>query len=103
MKVTKISTVFFVILILLVTVGCSSKFKHNIDKLEKGITIHQDSLLIKVEVIDEAIIHVTKELVGNEKSTIPDYVTVLKPQNITWDLKETKDQIEISTAVLKCM
>ncbi|WP_339884905.1 TIM-barrel domain-containing protein [Polaribacter vadi] len=90
---------FYLSILFLGLVSCKSKFI--IEKLGHSVTIHQDSLVIQVEIIDEAIIHITKELVGNEKSTIPDYVTILKPQNIAWDLKETKDQIEISTAVLK--
>ena len=40
-------------------------------------------------------------MLGSTPSTIPDYVTILKPQNIAWNLKETNNQVEISTAILK--
>ncbi|MFD2290289.1 hypothetical protein ACFSKN_05210 [Mariniflexile gromovii] len=37
---------------------------------------------------------------GSKPSTIPVYVTVLKPQNVAWKLKEAKDVITISTNAL---
>ena len=93
--------IFCLSILFLGLVSCNSKF--NIEKFEHSVTIQQDSLVIQVEIIDEAIIHVHKMMLGSTPSTIPDYVTVLKPQNVVWNLKETKNQVEISTAVLKVL
>ena len=101
MKITKISTVFCVSLFILVAVGCSSKYKYSIEKTQHTVTIHQDSINIEITVINEAIIHVNKIKVGSTPSTIPDYVTVLEPQNVAWDLEESEKQITISTDLLK--
>ncbi|GAL61295.1 glycoside hydrolase family 31 protein [Algibacter lectus] len=85
----------------LILVSCNSKYKYNFEKSDHGVTIHQDSLNINVEIIDEAIIHINK--IGNTStpSTIPDYVTVLEPQKVDWELKETSDRITISTKLVK--
>ena len=82
---------FYLSILFLGLVSCNSKF--NIEKLEHSVTIQQDSLVIQVEIIDEAIIHVHKMMLGSKPSVIPDYVTILKPQNIAWNLKETNNHI----------
>ncbi|GAL79477.1 alpha-xylosidase [Algibacter lectus] len=85
----------------LILVSCNSKYKYNFEKSDHGVTIHQDSLNINVEIIDDAIIHVNKILNTSTPSTIPDYVTVLEPQSVEWELKETSDRITISTKLVK--
>jgi len=89
----------FVLLIGLV--GCSSNFKYKVDKNTNSITIHQDSTLIQIEIIDHAIIHVQKQLLGQAVSDLPDYVTVLEPQNVDWKLKETENYVSVSTDKLE--
>ncbi|ANW95381.1 hypothetical protein AXE80_03405 [Wenyingzhuangia fucanilytica] len=82
---------------LLCLTSCSSEYKYQVDEQDHGVTIHQDSTLISVEVVNESIIHVHKIKVGSKATTIPDYVTVLEPQNIAWDFTETEDRVTIST------
>ncbi|MFB9052693.1 TIM-barrel domain-containing protein [Formosa undariae] len=88
---------------LLVLASCNSKFKHHLEKTDHAVTIQQDSLILKIEIIDDAIIHVIKEIKGTPVSTIPDYVTVLEPQDVNWELKETENELTISTALLKVL
>ncbi|WP_299780734.1 TIM-barrel domain-containing protein [uncultured Formosa sp.] len=88
---------------LLVLASCNSKFKHHLEKTDHAVTIQQDSLTLKIEIIDDAIIHVIKEIKGTPVSTIPDYVTVLEPQDVNWELKETENELTISTALLKVL
>lgn len=83
--------------------SCNSNFRYRVEKRDHSVVIHQDSIIITVEIIDESIIHVKKELEGNKGSTIPDYVTVLEPQDVVWKLHETEDQIIISTNTLKVL
>jgi len=98
MQNSKIITYFSsIIIIVFLLVGCNSKFKYKVEKSDNVVTIYQDSVTIKIEVIDESIIHVQKSLVGNEIKEIPDYVTVLEPQNVSWKLKENANQVTIST------
>ncbi|MRX65300.1 glycoside hydrolase family 31 protein [Maribacter luteus] len=96
------STLSIVVLVLLV-VGCQSKYKYKVDRSEHAVTIHQDSLIINIEIVDKAIIHVRKEIQGTQESTLPDYVTILEPQNVAWDLDESEDYITISTEALKVL
>ncbi|MDN3665567.1 TIM-barrel domain-containing protein [Algibacter miyuki] len=91
----------FLSITLLFLVSCNSKYKYNIEKSEHGLTIHQDSLNINVEIIDEAIIHVNKILNTSTPSEIPDYVTVLEPQKVDWKLEESSEKITISTKLVK--
>ena len=87
----------------LLLVGCQPKFKHKFEKSDHGITIHQDSTLVTVEVINESIIHVKKMKVGTESSTLPDYVTVLEPQKVTWEVIDAEDLLTISTNSLNVL
>lgn len=91
------------VVMLFVLIGCQSKFKYDLEKSENSITIYKDSLRIKIEIVDEDIIHVKKVLAGSLESTIPDYVTVLEPQNVAWDLVESEKQIIVSTALLNVL
>ncbi|MCG1037440.1 glycoside hydrolase family 31 protein [Polaribacter sargassicola] len=84
-------------ILLLMVIGCQSKFRYQVEKLDNGITIKKDSTLISIEVINESIIHVHKIKEDSKATTIPDYVTVLEPQNIAWDFTETEDSVSVST------
>ena len=61
------------------------------------MSIQMDSLQINIEIMDESIIHIKKSLAGVKTQTLPDYVTVLKPQNVNWTMEETNDQIILRT------
>lgn len=80
--------------------GCKTDFEHPITRSTHGLSISMDSLEITIEIVDESIIHVKKRLLGTEESKIPDYVTVLEPQNVACDVTQTKDQIIISTEAI---
>lgn len=84
--------VFFTLL------GCQSSFKYNFEKNENTVRVYMDSLVIQLEVVDDAIIHVTKKLTTSTLANIPDYVTVLKPQTVEWTLSESSEALSISTA-----
>ena len=77
--------------------GCSSHFIHEIEKNEHGVTIYLDSSIIQIEVVDQRIIHVKKQLSNTVESTIPDYVTILEPQDVAWEIAESENQLTIST------
>ncbi|MEI6866140.1 TIM-barrel domain-containing protein [Flavicella sp.] len=96
-RIKKRSVLGLFILVLLM-IGCQSKF--NFEKTDNGVTIYQDSLIINIEIVNESIIHIHKIKVGSEPSSIPDYVTVLEPQDVAWEVKENKDLLMISTAAL---
>jgi len=78
--------------------GCQQKFVFEYDESENGVTIHASSTDIVVEIIDESIIHIKKNLTGETSKELPDYVTVLTPQDVEWKLKDSEDQLRISTA-----
>lgn len=101
-SIKKGSAINLFVLVLLLT-GCQSKFKHTIEKSENSVTVYQDSVKINIEIVNESIIHVHKIMVGSKPSLIPDYVTVLEPQNVDWDLEEIENQITISTAEIKVL
>ncbi|MFI3282741.1 MAG: TIM-barrel domain-containing protein [Rikenellaceae bacterium] len=85
----------------LFAVGCQSSFVHEVTKSDNGVVIQKDSLLIRVEVIDNGIVHVTKSVAGAPESTIPDYVTVLEPQGVKWSMRSKSDEVVIMTPELK--
>ena len=85
------------LLISFVFYSCNSTYKHKFDKNANGVTIYYDSLKINIDVVNESIIHVHKIKEGSKLSTIPDYVTVLEPQDVTWELKENAKELAIST------
>ncbi|MCL5129587.1 TIM-barrel domain-containing protein [Algibacter sp. L4_22] len=80
--------------------SCTSEFKYQVEKNQNGIRVYRDSTIINIDVVNESIIHVKKIKVGSEPTTIPDYVTVLEPQNVAWDVKATEDVLTISTNAL---
>ena len=94
-------SIYFLLIVVLVITGCSSKYPHKIEKQDNSLTIFQDSLLIQIEIIDESIIHVKKRLDMDSESTIPDYVTILEPRGVPWDIIENKEQLIINTGALK--
>jgi len=80
--------------------GYSSNYKYKIEKGDHSATIYQDSLIIQIGIIDKSIIHVKKMLNRDIVSTIPDYVTILEPQTVSWKISEKRDQVIISTDAL---
>ncbi|MGQ1784602.1 TIM-barrel domain-containing protein [Saccharicrinis sp. GN24d3] len=97
----KLST-YFLFGLLLVSSSCG-KFKYALETKDHTVSIQMDSLHIHIQMIDESIIHVQKSLSGVEVQELPDYVTVLEPQNVDWELTETNDQVAISTDAVKVL
>ncbi len=81
--------------------GCDSGYKYEIEEFEHSLVIHKDSLIIQIEIIDESIIHVNKYLTGGSGSVVPDYVTVLTPQPVEWNITEKNDHVIIETSKIK--
>ena len=84
-------------LVLFTFTACQSKFKHKIETSAHGLVIHQDSTIINIEVVNESIIHINKIKEGSQPTTLPDYVTILEPQAVSWDISETEELLTIST------
>ncbi len=82
-------------------VGCCSQYTLDIEKSENGVTITKDSVLINVTVVDESIIHVTKELAGHQTPEVPDYVGLLEPQGVAWKLSKRDGLLIIETSKVK--
>jgi len=81
--------------------ACGSHYAYKFKKDKHGVTIFQDSLTLQINVVNPSIIHVKKILNNEIESTIPDYVTILKPQEVKWKITEEKDLLTISTEKLK--
>ncbi|GAF03807.1 alpha-xylosidase [Saccharicrinis fermentans DSM 9555 = JCM 21142] len=86
---------FFGLIILLSS--CAERFIYNVEKTANTVVVKSDSLTIRIEIVDESIIHIEKELVGIAKYEIPDYVTILDPQDVDWSMVEHNDQLAIIT------
>ncbi|WP_405296158.1 TIM-barrel domain-containing protein [Algibacter sp. Ld11] len=84
-------------LVLFTFTACQSKFKHKIETSAHGLVIHKDSTIINIEVVNESIIHINKIKEGSQPTTLPDYVTILEPQAVSWDISETEELLTIST------
>ncbi|MDW5290295.1 TIM-barrel domain-containing protein [Formosa sp. PL04] len=84
-------------LLTIIVFSCNSKYKYEVEKNANGVSVNQDSTLITIDVVNASIIHVKKIKSGSEVSTIPDYVTVLEPQDVTWELIETENMLTIRT------
>ncbi len=82
--------------------GLSSceKFRYAIEKGKNGVVIQLDSLNVNIEIVDESIIHVRKYVTGKEQLALPDYVTILELQNVSWELKQSREQLIISTSAI---
>ncbi len=85
----------------LLAVGCTGQYALNVEKSDSGVAITKDSLLINVTVVDEAIVHVTKEIVGHEIPEVPDYVGLMEPQDVKWSLTKEAGELIIETSKLK--
>ncbi|MDO5971784.1 glycoside hydrolase family 31 protein [Flavivirga aquimarina] len=88
-------------ILIFVLIGCKPNFSHKIEKSNNSVTLHLDNAIVQIEIIDKSIIHVKKSLHLDSISTIPDYVTILEPQDVSWELTEEKEQVTISTEALK--
>ena len=99
----KFFSVVNVFVLAIIMLGCNSHFVHKVEKLDHSVIIHQDSTIINIEVVNESIIHVNKIKVGSEPSTIPNYVTVLEPQDVAWNVKEDENLLTISTDAISVL
>ncbi|WP_163400075.1 glycoside hydrolase family 31 protein [Flavobacterium fluviatile] len=88
-------------LLVILTATGQNRYPFAFEKNANGVNIQKDKETIQIEIVNASIIHVKKTLTGTKPSVIPDYVTILKPQKVSWNLKQNKDQLLISTANLK--
>jgi alpha-D-xyloside xylohydrolase len=91
----------YILVIIFAMTGCTSQFVYKVEKLEHSVKVYQDSSIIEIEIVDESIIHVKKSLINDRSTALPDYVTILEPQDVDWKIKEHEDQLIISTNTLK--
>ncbi|WP_165730782.1 TIM-barrel domain-containing protein [Polaribacter sp. 20A6] len=98
---TKLSKIVYLFILAVVVFSCDSKYKYKVEKNKNGVTIHQDSTLINIEVVNASIIHVKKMIEGSDVSELPDYVTILEPQNVSWELVESENMLTLSTDALR--
>ncbi len=82
-------------------VGCQGGFSLDVEKRENSVVVHSDDYVIEITVVDEAIIRVTKELVGHETPTVPDYVGLTAPQGVKWNLKKSGGKLTVETSKVK--
>ncbi len=73
--------------------------KEIIEKGEHHLTLAKGDALVKVEIIDATIIHIVK---GRDslKTSVPDYVTQLKPQKVAWSHKRRGNDLIVSTKLV---
>ncbi len=90
-----LTSIFFVLLLS----GCNSDF--NYKKTPHSIVVDQDSIRTEITVTDVAIIHVTKQLQNHPATVVPDYVTVLEPQEVDWTVEESTEYLSVVTQKLK--
>ena len=99
-KINKNGKIFLCFLIcFLLIYSCKSSFTHKFEKKENVILIYKDSLTIKIELIDESIVHI-KKYIGKEDTSIENYVTILPSQNIDWKIKEKRSSLIIETSMV---
>ena len=79
--------------------SCAQHF--NYVKSDNAITILGDSLTTHIEIINESIIHIKKELPSNPARQVPDLVTILEPQKVQWKVSEADGSLIIETSKLK--
>jgi alpha-D-xyloside xylohydrolase len=98
-----VQTVIGIFLVTLMLSACGFHYSYKFEKTDHGVTIAQDSLTIQIVVVNPSIIHVKKQLNNAVESTIPDYVTILEPQDVAWTVTEEKDLLTISTDMVKVL
>lgn len=82
--------------------SCMSSFEKPYDKTEHGVKVKMnDSLTIAVDVIDEDIFHVVKNT--GKKSTLPDYVVTLTPQDVKWSTDVEDGKLKVSTSRISAL
>ncbi|REE01991.1 glycoside hydrolase family 31 protein [Marinoscillum furvescens] len=81
--------------------ACGQSYSLKYNKGQNGLTIYHDSLTIELTVMNEAIIHVTKTPQRGTESKLPDYVTVLEPQDVAWEVTESADALTLATSKMK--
>jgi len=80
--------------------ACQFSPNYRLEKQGNRVIVASEDLITELELVDESIIHVQKRLPDTENSDLPDYTTVLRPQNVEFSLKKDKDAVHITTAQL---
>ncbi|MFR9603271.1 MAG: glycoside hydrolase family 31 protein [Rikenellaceae bacterium] len=101
MKKLNLNRLMGLALLAALSVGCQSEFEYPVVQSQNSVEITHDDLKIRLTVIDEEIIRVEKSPIEEQSYSVPDLVTVLKPQNVEWSLKQTKNKLTIKTDEIK--
>ncbi|AUP81260.1 glycoside hydrolase family 31 protein [Flavivirga eckloniae] len=68
------------------------------EKTDHSVVILGDSISTEITVINDNILHIRKYGSNSKSSDLPDYVTILEPQSVSWKVSEQKDRITIKTS-----
>ncbi|MFI3304666.1 MAG: hypothetical protein SNH71_07915 [Rikenellaceae bacterium] len=82
----------------LLALGCSSG---NFEKNWNGITVKRGDMTIKVDILNESIVHITKSREGIEPDTLQNYVTILEPKTVPWSVEERGGKIIVKSERLE--
>lgn len=86
---------------ILLLANCTSGFKYS--QTEHSLIVTTDSLQTEITVVDEDIVRVQKDLLAKPGKEMPDFVTVLKPQDVKWTVSEQDDNLVLSTAKMQVL
>ncbi|MFR9578056.1 MAG: TIM-barrel domain-containing protein [Rikenellaceae bacterium] len=82
----------------LLALGCSSG---NFEKNWNGITVKRGDMTIKVDILNESIVHITKSREGIEPDTLQNYVTILEPKTVPLSVEERGGKIIVKSERLE--
>ncbi|MFI3263160.1 MAG: glycoside hydrolase family 31 protein [Rikenellaceae bacterium] len=77
--------------------SCSSNYKVS----DNSVIIEKDSIITEITVVNDNIIHVKKMLKDTALSALPDYVTILEPQDVKWSVSEVNGNVIVETSKIK--
>lgn len=71
----------------------SSSYK----KTAHSVIIEKDSIITEITVMNDNILHIKKQLKDTSLTPLPDYVTILEPQDVKWSVSEKSGEVIIKT------
>ncbi len=92
---------FVLVLISLALGACNSGFNYKVEKSPNGVRVNFEDHITQIDIVDESTVHVQKYLPEAGPSSLPDFVTVLDPRDISFSVKTKKDVLTIATSELK--
>ncbi|MFI3306699.1 MAG: glycoside hydrolase family 31 protein [Rikenellaceae bacterium] len=83
------------LLLLAAMASCSSD---GFEQDKHTLTIQQGEMTTQITVIDEDILHIVKSKNGVVVNELPDFVTVLEPQDVEWSVEQNDSGYTLKTA-----